>query len=360
MKKLYLLIIIIAMVLIFFAIFFGFYYQKDCGNNELSEYFTSYVKNKCGVFFNNINIGADTETFQYIKDGYGKDKNFVYYWGGKIINADSQSFQVFNRTYAKDKKNVYFEKYIIVEADSETFKFINNNYAQDKNNIYCIKGRYFILGKTRQELFELSKEKRQLCEGLDNDGSEMMFWKPVIYLYPQKIQRIAVNLDYDGKIIADYPEYDDLIKGWDVIAYPDGKIINIADNKEYNYLFWEGEPNKIPNYDLSSGFVVAGKDIKEFLQNTLSKIGLEPKEYNEFIVYWYPKMKDNKYNLIYFAGKEYEDTAKLKVFPQPNSILRVFMVFKALNEKIEVKPQEIKPFIRKGFTVVEWGGTELK
>ena len=184
-------------------------------------------------------------------------------------------------------------------------------------------------------------------------------YKPVIYLYPTQTKKVKVELDYKGKLIADYPAYDYSTKGWDVTAYPDGKIIN-KDGKEYSYLFWEGEPTAPINYDLSSGFVVKGKDTVKFLQDTLSSMGLTPKEYNEFIVYWYPKMKDNKYNLIHFADKQYTYTAPLTITPTPDSMLRVFMVFKPLDKTIEVKSQEIKSFNRTGFSVIEWGGIELK
>ena len=162
-----------------------------------------------------------------------------------------------------------------------------------------------------------------------------------------------------GEIYSSYPTYNSEIKGWNVTAFPDGKIINKADNREYSYLFWEGK-NANVKYDLSKGFVVEGKDTMNFLQEKLAKIGLTPKEYNEFIVYWLPKMQDNKYNLIHFAGKEYTDIAKLEVTPKPDSVLRVFMVYKSLKEKIDVKAQETMPFVRKGFSVVEWGGSELK
>lgn len=184
--------------------------------------------------------------------------------------------------------------------------------------------------------------------------------KPVIYLYPKQIQDVMVQLDYRGKIVADYPSYDPIIHGWRVIVYPDGHLINLADRKEYSYLFWEGAPNESVQYDLSTGFIIKGSDTKEFLQRVLSKIGLTPKEYNEFIVYWYPKMKDNPYNLIHFADKQYTETAPLIVTPKPDSILRVFMVFKPLEKKFEIQPQNFKSFERKAFAVVEWGGTEIK
>lgn len=187
-----------------------------------------------------------------------------------------------------------------------------------------------------------------------------MDYKPVIYLYPEQKQDIQVQLNYNGKIIADYPNYDEQIKGWNVTAYPDGKIINHADNQEYSYLFWEGQPKEKIDWDLSKGFIVKGEDTKEFLQKTLSKIGLTPKEYNEFIVYWFPLMQNNKYNLIHFADEQYTNNAPLTINPKSDSILRVFMVYKPLEEAIEIEGQEIKPFERKGFTVVEWGGTKAE
>jgi hypothetical protein len=190
-------------------------------------------------------------------------------------------------------------------------------------------------------------------------GSRCPVYKPVIYLYPTQAEKVKVELDYKGKIIADYPSYDYSKKGWEVTAYPDGKIIN-QDGKEYSYLFWEGESTNPISYDLSTGFIVKGEDTIKFLQETLSKIGLTPKEYNEFIVYWYPKMKDNKYNLIHFVDKQYTDTAPLTITPKPDSMLRVFMVFKPVDGLVKVKSQEMKSFNRTGFSVVEWGGTELK
>lgn len=182
--------------------------------------------------------------------------------------------------------------------------------------------------------------------------------KPVIYFYPQQIEDVSVQLNYHGAITASYPQYNEATKGWNVVAFPDGKLMNHADNKTYSYLFWEGLGSEQINWDFSKGFVVKGSDTREFLQTTLAKMGLTPKEYNEFIVYWYPRMQGNAYNLITFAGTQYTDTAPLAITPAPDSMLRVFMVFKPLEKPATVAPQTIKPFERHGFTVVEWGGTE--
>ncbi len=178
--------------------------------------------------------------------------------------------------------------------------------------------------------------------------------KPVIYLYPNKETKVSVILDYNGKLTCTYPEYNGI---WEVLARPDGTLTNMEDSKEYSYLFWEGFAGI--DYDFSQGFVVKGEDTKDFLQEKLAYMGLTPREYNEFIVYWLPKMQENKYNLISFQGENYTENAKLIITPKPDSILRVYMAYKAIDKPIQIKEQVLKPFKRNGFTVVEWGGTEI-
>ncbi|MDR3331043.1 MAG: hypothetical protein LBT08_00300 [Synergistaceae bacterium] len=70
--------------------------------------------------------------------------------------------------------------------------------------------------------------------------------------------------------------------------------------------------------------------------------------------------KKNLYNLVSFQGAAYTDNAALRITPAPDSALRVFMAFKPLSRPIAVPPQELVPFERKGFTVIEWGGSEVR
>ncbi|MBF0443219.1 MAG: hypothetical protein HQK54_15020 [Oligoflexales bacterium] len=183
--------------------------------------------------------------------------------------------------------------------------------------------------------------------------------KPVIYLYPEKKKtKVNVTLDFDGDLVTTYPRYDDKIKGWEVLADPDGTLVNVSDRMEYSYIFWNGISPSF-NPDLSEGFVVKGEETRKFLQDVLSKQGMTPREYNEMIVYWLPYMEHHKYNLIHFAGASYTNIAKMNIRPNPDSILRIFMAFRELKEPLAVKPQKFKPFERKGFTVVEWGGSEF-
>ncbi len=106
--------------------------------------------------------------------------------------------------------------------------------------------------------------------------------------------------------------------------------------------------------------MVKGSETAEFLETKLAELGLDAKEANEFIVYWLPSMQDNPYNLITFQTDKYTDSAKLHITPEPDSILRVFMAYKALDKPIEIEEPTITPFERTGFTVVEWGGSEVE
>ena len=178
--------------------------------------------------------------------------------------------------------------------------------------------------------------------------------KTVIYIYTEQETTVSVSLDYAGTLTATYPAYEN---GWTVTAEPDGTLYD-ENGDEYSYLFWEGENNT--DYDFSKGFCVAGADTADFLREKLAEIGLTPREYNEFIVYWLPKMQDNPYNLISFQSEAYTDAAKLDIDPTPDSVLRVFMAWKPLGRPQTIEPQTFASFERNGFAVVEWGGCEVK
>ena len=89
-------------------------------------------------------------------------------------------------------------------------------------------------------------------------------------------------------------------------------------------------------------------------------MGLAEEEMNEFIVYWLPRMEHNPYNLISFQGDTYTDSAKLDITPAPDSMLRIFMTYVPLEKAVDIEPQQLETFERKGFTVVEWGGSEIR
>lgn len=155
----------------------------------------------------------------------------------------------------------------------------------------------------------------------------------------------------------DYPKED--IEGWHVIAHPDGSMTNLADGRNYDYLFWEGTMgSELACFDNAA--CVAGKDTVSFLENYLTAAGLNDSEIDDFISYWLPQMEGNAYNLIAFPTEIYAEKARLNVYPNPDSELRIFMVFQALDEPTDSEITMPEPFERTGFTVVEWGGCEIK
>ena len=245
-----------------------------------------------------------------------------------------------NKAYKKVKSKFLGNdlEWLLYNEDNYMQTYVE--YDQVSYHIYA----YAESTEKQQDVINFVSGIKENCAGVGIGG------KPVIYLYPEKEQEVNVKLDLDGKFTFTYPEYNN---GWNVTAKPDGTII--SDGKEYSYLFWEG---LMPTFkpDFKEGFVVKGSDSAEFLRETLSQMGLTPKEYNEFIVYWAPKLQENEYNKIYFAEDDYTDEAKLEINPKPDSILRVFMVYEKADENTVLPKQEIKPFERKGFTVVEWGG----
>lgn len=179
-------------------------------------------------------------------------------------------------------------------------------------------------------------------------------YKPVIYLYPEKETEVSVELSLDGRLTCTYPKYSN---GWNVIAAPDGTLTD-KNGQTYNYLYWEGET--YAKYDMSKGFCVKGADTAAFLESALEQLGLTRREANEFIVYWLPQMEQNSYNIISFQTDAYTNAAELKVSPEPDTLIRIFMAWKKADSYIALPEQELNSAKRSGFAVVEWGGTEVK
>ncbi|MDR0531565.1 MAG: hypothetical protein LBG83_05830 [Oscillospiraceae bacterium] len=176
--------------------------------------------------------------------------------------------------------------------------------------------------------------------------------KPVIYLYPPKPMTVDVRVGF-GQVddLVTKPDYG---SGWRVLARPDGTLTNLADGKPYPYLFWEAFGPIYPQ--AKEGFLVPRAGTEQFLREKLRLLGLLPHEYEEFIEFWLPILQRNEWNLIYFAGEEYTNRFPLRITPEPDSLLRVFMVARPAEGNETLPVQELKPFRRSGFTVVEWGG----
>lgn len=182
-------------------------------------------------------------------------------------------------------------------------------------------------------------------------------YKPIIYLYPTEDKAVSVKLLYDDMITVSYPKYT---TGWNVLAKEDGTLTDLSTNKNLYSLYYECE-NKMKFKIEKDGFIVKGDNIAEFLEEKLAVLGLTERESEEFIIYWLPKLEANKYNYIRFATlDEINANMPLEINPNPDTVIRVLMTFKGLDNPIEVQEQQLKIPERNGFVAVEWGGTEIK
>ena len=181
-------------------------------------------------------------------------------------------------------------------------------------------------------------------------------WKPIIYIYPEQETQITVKVGKPENLTHTYPKYEN---GWEVTAKPNGDLLDCKTGRNLYALYWEGINTIEPN--MEEGFVVKGENTIEFLEEKLEILGLNEREANEFIIYWLPKLESNKYNFIRFqTEEEISSNMPLEITPKPDTIIRVVMEYKALEESIEVKEQKLEKPERTGYTVVEWGGTEIK
>lgn len=179
--------------------------------------------------------------------------------------------------------------------------------------------------------------------------------KPIIYLYPKEQTELIVKLVNKEKIICSYPKYKE---GWKVLANPDGTLIDTETNRQLYALYWEGK--SMESKGITDGFVVKRSDTIKFLEEKLEILGLNYKEVEEFIVYWLPKLEQNEYNYIRFATmEEINEYMPIEFSKEPDTLIRVLMEYKGLDEYIEVPEQKLETPTREGFVAVEWGGTEI-
>lgn len=177
--------------------------------------------------------------------------------------------------------------------------------------------------------------------------------KPVIYLYPTAPTDVNVTLAPQGGFTVTEPAYDG---GWRVHAEPDGALTDLRDGHAYPYLFWEGRGGMYRFPD--KYWVISRANVQMFLRETLAKYGLNARETADFLEFWLPRMQAAPWYKIGFHGNAVMDMlAPLTIEPRPDSVLRLLMDFAPLKVPEPAQPPVIRPFLRHGFSVVEWGGT---
>jgi hypothetical protein len=181
--------------------------------------------------------------------------------------------------------------------------------------------------------------------------------KPIIYLYPKKPIDISIQINMKNsninKFTVVYPKFNKENNTWNVHAKPNGDII--INDRTYPYLFWEAQ--SYVTDEINEGFIVKDEDSEKFLEEKLKILGLNDKESTDFITFWLPILLANKLSVCTFQSKEYYENFELKIEPKPDSLIRIFLAIKKLKAPINIKEQKLEKIERKGYTVVEWGGS---
>ena len=298
---------------------------------------------------------AEIEATEWKLSEKNRERAYTGQWIDKTVaeGYDSRVFDFTDLRITKIYSDCFFARPLPL---GQTIKL--NGTLSDEwcigDQVYCTyKNACYDAGNGRMEADLLTIEVGDWRPEPSENG-EIMCYKPVIYLYPEEETEVTVELALNGELTCTYPTYGE---GWTVTALPDGTLTD-AKGQTYNYLYWEGEAEM--DYDFSEGFCVKGEDTAAFLETALADLGLTRREANEFIVYWLPIMEQNPYNIISFQTENYTEAAKLIVSPEPDTLLRVFMAWKGAEEFTELPEQELAAPERIGFTVVEWGGTEVR
>lgn len=252
-------------------------------------------------------------------------------------------------------------------------------YSIDKkvDTIYLNKHNQFQLtskpGKHSFKFFHSTFYKEIVISKLDIKGSHIMtialnfkplkrenmnVKKPVIYLYPEVPTLVDLEVKPKGIMTFTYPSYTD---GWKVQANPNGELV--INGQHYNYLFWESEQTFHPgDLDLTEGFIVPKEQTTTFLEEKLTAFGLNSKEKADFITFWGPQLMKNEQSFVHFVFNENCDQfAELSITPKPENIYRIYLLFSDAKDLKSVEPrlQEIPKMDRNGFTLIEWGGSEI-
>ncbi len=316
-----------------------------------------------------------------VQNNTSKETNFIYLKSLLSAKIDNEvlkkenyvftSYEEYKKVFGTDKlsesdfkNNNYLLLNIGYDPCNEK-EITPTNYSVNGNNIkvsitykstcgICASENVYYLLKVNKNITSpnVNIEYKEISKEEYNPNID---YKPLIYLYPTVDTKVNVKLGRSEALTSTYPKYKD---SWNVLAKPDGELIDDKGRTFYG-LYWEGY-NTI-DVTFEDGFVVGRDNLIPFLEEKLSILGLTEREANEFIIYWLPKLEENEYNLIRFESiDKINKDMPLIINPKPDTVIRILMEYKKADKDTKVKTQALVTPVRKGFTVVEWGGTIVK
>jgi len=190
--------------------------------------------------------------------------------------------------------------------------------------------------------------------------------KPIIYAYNQTPLDFSLRFETKSKNVFTYPDYFEN-EQWNMTTTQDG-MLKDQNNKQYPYLFWDGELSQL-NFKIENkvliGSQVYTESVVEYLENSLAQLGLNEREQTDFITFWAPRMiQHDEVYVQFLIDDDYEVISTMEITPKPDNMRRVYLIFTAIENiptNIELQQQDFDfaPLDRSGFTIMEWGGSEI-
>jgi hypothetical protein len=196
------------------------------------------------------------------------------------------------------------------------------------------------------------------CDGIETHDTgvlelgEIFVRKPAVYIYPDRDAYFDVELIFkNGTVLtSSIPEYG---TGWNVFVEESGRI-----DQQYDYLFYEANAGGVPA--LANGWCLRRVELTSKLRVLLTRIGLNAKEAAEFVEYWRDYLTDyDCYRLYPQFNDALDEMVELKVTPEPDAMLRVWLYFEGCTDCGDLPPPQLPEFHRGTITVIEWGGVLL-
>lgn len=194
------------------------------------------------------------------------------------------------------------------------------------------------------------KEKLARLNLMRKPGYGINVYKPNIYIYPMVTSDITLTFERPGLLEIAIPPYGE---NWKVMVNPDGTIL-AEDENTYGFLFYESLSWPFM-FQTDGGWLIESHTREEQFKDILTEYGFNRREMEDFIEYWSNKLEKGVDYAMYPQTTPVVDGAMpVNINPFPDSLYRIWFVFEE-NAPLP-SPGEIKPFIREGYTIIEWGG----
>ena len=290
--------------------------------------------------------------YAFQEDYYTKIYQWIYYGDTVVVELDPVPSIPWTMTGVIAAKQSYFKdcyldnQAISVRGPSSflpgitTDEYGRYSIINDEAGVYTLSFVY-------QDFFF----SFQITHSVGVDYQDLSFYEPFqadapnIYLYPETETNVSVTLDYPtgGQLVVSDPPYND---GWNVSIDTNGII-----DEQYGYLFYEAKVSQ--PLTAGEGWLLDGSNLEGEFRELMAELGFQGREIDDFMEYWMPLMEGSPWYAVY--PQDPEVVTILNITPAPQNLLRYHFVVRPLTQPISIPQPTIVPFVRDGFTVVEWG-----